>query len=253
MTASKGGTSSSQSSPECCMCGDFGLPHELFQCKVCQFRSQHRYCSNLYPKAESYQVCNWCLSHETKEKSQNSSNSSSSNKNNSGDDSRNNKKKKGDNQAGPSKNHRGTLRLQINSPIKKQRSPERSPSTRRRLITNGKLEEKLRRTRSEEMSNNGFTKQVFRNKVRRYKLLDEVSSWWSWFITINSSQNNKQEYGLMMLICNATCTQCRDRYGFVFLWESCSQKEQFIDVNTGDKFNVWNIGTQKRLWDVEWK
>ncbi|KAJ6919788.1 hypothetical protein NC651_013668 [Populus alba x Populus x berolinensis] len=207
MTASKGGTSSSQSSPECCMCGDFGLPHELFQCKVCQFRSQHRYCSNLYPKAESYQVCNWCLSHETKEKSQNSSNSSSSNKNNSEDDSRNNKKKKGDNQAGPSKNHRGTLRLQINSPIKKQRSPERSPSTRRRLITNGKLEEKLRRTRSEEISNNGFTKQVFRNKVRSIEIV--------------------------MI--------------FVFLWESCSQKEQFIDVNTGDKFNVWNIGTQKRL------
>jgi len=25
------------------MCGDCGLPHELFQCKVCQFRSQHRY------------------------------------------------------------------------------------------------------------------------------------------------------------------------------------------------------------------
>jgi len=50
-----------------------------------------------------------------------------------------------------------------------------------------------------------------------------------------------------MLICNATCIQYRDRYGFVFLWESCSQKEQFIDVNTDDKFNVWNIGTQKRL------
>ena len=66
--------------------------------------------------------------------------------------------------------------MQINSPIKKQRSPERSPSIRRRLITNGKLEEKLRRTKSEEILNNGITKQVFRNKVRRYKLLEEVSS-----------------------------------------------------------------------------
>ncbi|CAK7347223.1 unnamed protein product [Dovyalis caffra] len=179
MTTEKGGIASSQSGLECCMCGDCGLPYELFQCNVCQFRSQHRYCSNLYPKAESYQVCNWCLSHETKEKSQNSSNSSSSNKNNSEDDSkssRNNKKKDGDNQGGLLRNHRGTLQLQINSPIKKQRSPERSPSTRRRLITNGKLEEKLRRTRSEEISNNGITRQVFRNKVRRYKLLDEVSS-----------------------------------------------------------------------------
>ncbi|KAF2299750.1 hypothetical protein GH714_003054 [Hevea brasiliensis] len=52
------------------------------------------YCSNLYPKAESYQVCNWCLSHETKEKSQNSSNSSSSNKNSSKDDSSKNSQNK---------------------------------------------------------------------------------------------------------------------------------------------------------------
>lgn len=170
MTAAKGGVASSQPGPECCMCGDCGLPYELFQCKACQFRSQHRYCSNLYPKAESYQVCNWCLSHDIKEKSQNSS---SSIRNSSEDDS---KKKKGDNQAGLSKSHRGTLQLQINSPIKKQRSPERSPSIRRRLITNGRLEEKLRRTKSEEILNNGITKQVLRNKVRRYKLLDEVSS-----------------------------------------------------------------------------
>ena len=35
--------SSQQSSLlECCMCGDSGLTQELFQCKVCQFRSQHR-------------------------------------------------------------------------------------------------------------------------------------------------------------------------------------------------------------------
>ncbi|EEF48594.1 conserved hypothetical protein [Ricinus communis] len=175
-----------QPSPECCMCGDCGLSHELFQCKICQFRSQHRYCSNLYPKAESYQVCNWCLSHDIKERSQNSSNSSSSNKNSSEDDSKNrqNKKKSGNSEGsgGGLKTHqRGNLQLQvINSPIKKQRSPERSPqTTRRRLISNGRLEEikLIRRTKSEDISNNnGITKHVFRNKVRRYKLLDEVSS-----------------------------------------------------------------------------
>ena len=33
----------SQPGLECCMCGDYGLSHELFQCKVCHFRSQHRY------------------------------------------------------------------------------------------------------------------------------------------------------------------------------------------------------------------
>ncbi|KDP41454.1 hypothetical protein JCGZ_15861 [Jatropha curcas] len=173
--------SSQPINPECCMCGDFGLSYELFQCKICHFRSQHRYCSNLYPKAESYQVCNWCLGNEGKEKSQNSSNSSSSNKNSSEDDSSKSIKK-------GVKNQRGSLQLEvINSPIKKQRSPERSPvTTRRRLITYGKLEEKklIRRTKSEEISNNnnnsnsnGITiTQVFRNRVRRYKLLDEVSS-----------------------------------------------------------------------------
>ncbi|KAJ4828566.1 hypothetical protein Tsubulata_029451 [Turnera subulata] len=174
--------------PECSMCGDCGLSSELFQCKVCQFRSQHRYCSNLYPRQDCYQVCNWCLSHDTKEKSQNSSNSSSSNKNYREDDCKNmkirDKKSNGDqNQIsqGGIKSHRSALSLQINGPIKKPKSPERSPSTtttpRRRLITNGKLEEKLRRTRSEDIpKTNGIMKQVYRNKVRRYKLLDEVSS-----------------------------------------------------------------------------
>nr|CAD1826288.1 unnamed protein product [Ananas comosus var. bracteatus] len=35
----------------CCMCGDHGLPRELFKCKICLVRSQHKYCSNLYPRA----------------------------------------------------------------------------------------------------------------------------------------------------------------------------------------------------------
>ncbi|KAL5777329.1 hypothetical protein ACOSP7_010255 [Xanthoceras sorbifolium] len=172
-----------QTSAECCMCGDFGLPSELFQCKICQFRSQHRYCSNLYPKSESYQVCNWCLSQkdETKERSQNSSNSSSSNKTNSGDHDHSKDKRKNSNSStdnhGGLKGQKSSLQLQLNKPIKKERSPERSPSTRKRIITNAALEEKLRRTRSEEITNRVITtKPVFRNKVRRYKLLDEVSS-----------------------------------------------------------------------------
>lgn len=186
-------TTSKETQPglECCMCGDYGFSYELFQCKVCQFRSQHRYCSNLYPKAESYKICNWCLSKkdDTKEKSQNSSNSSSSNKNQTDqDDHSNNKniKRNGystiDNLANL-KGQRGTLLLKLNDPIKKQRSPEDlpspspSPSGRRRLITKARMEEKLRRTKSEEITNRiGVTRQVFRNKVRRYKLLDEVSS-----------------------------------------------------------------------------
>ncbi|KAL5558542.1 hypothetical protein UlMin_034753 [Ulmus minor] len=184
-------------SHECCMCGDYGFSYQLFQCKVCQFRSQHRYCSNLYPNiADSYRVCNWCLSQkdDTKEKSQNSSNSSSSNRNESGQDDRETtkNKKKNSNMLG-SDTRQGSVVLRrqggsLNLQIKKQRSgevlppspvpsPAPSPATRKRIITNGAKEERLRRTRSEEISNGGGIKrQVFRNKVRRYKLLDEVSS-----------------------------------------------------------------------------
>lgn len=46
---------------QCCMCGDTGFSRELFQCRICLHRSQHTYCSCLYPTAESYQVCDWCL------------------------------------------------------------------------------------------------------------------------------------------------------------------------------------------------
>jgi hypothetical protein len=48
----------------CCMCGDHGLPRELFRCKSCRVRLQHSYCSNLYPRATAYRRCNWCLVRE---------------------------------------------------------------------------------------------------------------------------------------------------------------------------------------------
>ncbi|KAK9271222.1 hypothetical protein L1049_026812 [Liquidambar formosana] len=192
MTRGKGAAAiavpSSQTAFECCMCGDYGLSSELFRCKVCQFRSQHRYCSNLYPRAESYRICNWCLSQkdDTAEKTPNSSNSSSSYKSNNEDDHSKSKKKStnSDNNHGGLKGQRGNLQLHLNSPIKKQRSPEISPSPspspstgRKRIITSGNMEERrITRTKSEELSNGGITKQVFRNKVRRYKLLDEVTS-----------------------------------------------------------------------------
>lgn len=144
-----------------------------------------RYCSNIYPKIESCGTCNWCLS-QKEEKSPNSSNSSSPYRNNfSTDDEIKNKKIRKGLVRGSS-----ALQLQLQKPIKKQKSPERtSPSastspqvlisTRKRIVTNGALEERLRRTKSEDITNRssgGATKQVFRNKVRRYKLLDEVSS-----------------------------------------------------------------------------
>ncbi|KAL6899269.1 hypothetical protein ACP4OV_005927 [Aristida adscensionis] len=48
----------------CCMCGDHGLPAELFRCTLCRLRLQHRYCSELYPRAATYRSCNWCLREE---------------------------------------------------------------------------------------------------------------------------------------------------------------------------------------------
>ncbi|XP_028771816.1 uncharacterized protein LOC114729040 [Neltuma alba] len=176
--------------PECCMCGDCGFYEELFQCKVCQFRSQHRYCSNLYPKVDANGTCNWCLAQkdDVKEKSLNSSNSSSSFRNNgsAGDDGKNRRIKNSNVNSHKIGGKKGEVHAK-NKGIQKRRSPEaRSPSsspsvvvsTRKRIVTNGGLEERLRRTKSEDIPNTSriVTRQVFRNKVRRYKLLDEVSS-----------------------------------------------------------------------------
>ncbi|KAL4312306.1 hypothetical protein GQ457_01G027440 [Hibiscus cannabinus] len=150
-------SSSSSQLLQCCMCGDSGITRELFRCKLCHFRSQHRYCSNLYPKSESYKVCNWCLNQK-----EDSKDSSASCKSKIQDDTNSSK-----------------LQKLIKDPTKKPMSEERSSPTtkRKRIITNACLEQKLRRTKSEEMSKNGIiTTHVFRNKVRRYKFLDEVSS-----------------------------------------------------------------------------
>nr|GMD88850.1 Ubiquitin carboxyl-terminal hydrolase [Ipomoea batatas]GMD91283.1 Ubiquitin carboxyl-terminal hydrolase [Ipomoea batatas]GMD93989.1 Ubiquitin carboxyl-terminal hydrolase [Ipomoea batatas] len=179
-SGSKGEGSGSGSTPapapaadsgvECCMCGDHGLSFELFRCKSCQVRSQHRYCSNLYPKAESYRLCNWCLSDKD-----NSSNSSSSCRVKTEAD------RKIKNNISP-KGKKAPMKLRVKSPppITKQKttaSPEQSPPSvvaRKRIAAagGGSIEERLRRTKSE----NGIVKPVFRNKVRRYKLLEEVSS-----------------------------------------------------------------------------
>ncbi|KAK9930330.1 hypothetical protein M0R45_027369 [Rubus argutus] len=179
MTTNKAG-STVEGSHECCMCGDFGFSYELFQCKACQFRSQHRYCSNLYPNAESYRICNWCLTQkeETKEKSQNSSNSSSSCKKDQdhlhhNHDTKINKIKK--NSPKTSHDHhpygsglRGSMKLQPS---------ERGSSQMERRRRLRRLEDTIRGDINiKRISNHGITRQVFRNKVRRYKLLDEVSS-----------------------------------------------------------------------------
>ncbi|KAJ1279650.1 hypothetical protein BS78_04G170400 [Paspalum vaginatum] len=57
--ASPPGSGDGASAAVCCMCGDHGLPHELFRCNLCRRRTQH---SDLYPRAAGpYRSCNWCL------------------------------------------------------------------------------------------------------------------------------------------------------------------------------------------------
>ncbi|KAF8377343.1 hypothetical protein HHK36_030720 [Tetracentron sinense] len=163
MSKSKAATVITSPIVECCMCGDYGLPFELFRCKVCHFRSQHRYCSNLYPKAESCRVCNWCLI--------NSSISSSTNNYKNKDDNKIKKKKK------KKSDGHARMKVQKGKPIKKWRSPKRSSSARKKMVTDGCMEETLRSARLEEISNSKrgiLTVQVFKGKVRRFKLLDEV-------------------------------------------------------------------------------
>lgn len=137
-----------------------------------------RYCSNLYPKAEGYGTCNWCLiqKDDIREKSPNSSNSSFSCKN-SGNASDESKNKKINSQNTGGKKSEVHVK---NKGIQKRRSPEATSqsvvvSTRKRVATDGGgLEERLRRTKPEDVSKGIITRQGFRNRVRRYKLLDEV-------------------------------------------------------------------------------
>ncbi|OUZ99772.1 hypothetical protein BVC80_9065g46 [Macleaya cordata] len=170
------------------MCGDYGLPYELFRCNLCYFRSQHSYCSNLYPKAQSYRLCNWCLNKDegNSEGTHNNSSSSLSNKYmiNNGDDHHqqkyisinSNEKINNSNITSEVNNNQVSLKIQIrsssssdqlhnnnnnnnfnNKPIKKQRCLDRlsssSPRSKKIIISHTADEESLRRTKSEEISN----------------------------------------------------------------------------------------------------
>lgn len=113
-----------------------------------------RYCSDLYPKAESYSLCNWCLKEEREKQmkeaignrslSSTCSGSISNSKKNNIVNTRNSDS----NEVGLKLQRCTTFQLHVNKPIKKKRSPERLTVNR--------------------------SKQVFRGKVRRYKLLEEV-------------------------------------------------------------------------------
>lgn len=112
-----------------------------------------RYCSDLYPKAESNSLCNWCLK-EDREKHMKEATGNRSLSSTCGGSISNSKKKmvntrnSDSNEVGQKLQRCTTFQLLVNIPIKKKRSPERLTFNR--------------------------SKQVFRGKVRRYKLLEEV-------------------------------------------------------------------------------
>ncbi|KAL8232647.1 hypothetical protein R6Q57_002425 [Mikania cordata] len=158
---------------------DFSTSNSI---KIHQFRSKislfdlnfsqiskfcHRYCSNQYPKAESYKSCNWCLTQ--KHESGKSTSPSSPGINNSGDDHRDHdvrNKRNADDKTSLIKKLHGL------SPEKE--SPKRTAG--------GIVEEKnhvvLRKSKSANHLAIGGgikAKPLFKNRVRRYKLLDEVS------------------------------------------------------------------------------
>ncbi|KAK1302624.1 hypothetical protein QJS10_CPB12g01437 [Acorus calamus] len=153
---------------ECCMCGDHGLSHQLFRCNICLFRSQHRYCSNLYPKADSYKVCNWCLRDDGGKKAVNKESSSSTTTTRKGSQSTSptspNSNSINNGTTSPKFQQRGSIPLSLNKPIKKQRSLDRPP-VHKKIVAKGCIESSIGRVRP-----------VFRGRVRRYKLLQEVSS-----------------------------------------------------------------------------
>ncbi|XP_019057957.1 PREDICTED: uncharacterized protein LOC104806779 isoform X2 [Tarenaya hassleriana] len=153
---------------ECCMCGDSGLSHELLFCKTCRFRSQHRYCSNMYPNSDSYDTCNWCLGQNSDINKQR--------------DQTNTASFKGVHVDAELKRPKRVFAAGDDGPLSPSEEAAGENGRRRRIITRGKLEEmiKLGRAKSEESSSEirgkVILKAKFRNKAKRYKLLDEVSN-----------------------------------------------------------------------------
>ncbi|KAK9140486.1 hypothetical protein Scep_010167 [Stephania cephalantha] len=156
-----------------------------------------RYFSNLYPKAESHQICNWCLKKESassttlkeEEMIDSSTSISSSSHNNDckvdkDNNNNNNDSKimvnncnqyllKGHDRGGThndSSNHHLHHRHQIfvgNKPIKRHRSP---PD----LLRHHHHHKEGSLIRIPKFEENRITKKVFRGRIQRYKLLEEV-------------------------------------------------------------------------------
>ncbi|KAJ1271251.1 hypothetical protein BS78_06G114800 [Paspalum vaginatum] len=161
----------------CCMCGDHGLPGELFRCRGCRARLQHTYCSDLYPRAAAYRRCNWCLrgpaqggraGHAAAKAEELRRKAAAAG---SADEER----------AGCSGSPRGRSPPELGGkPVKKKHKAEEKTPTPKPDAAAGRKEEVVARRdaggKAEVMRAGKARPPVHRVKVRRYKLLAEVIS-----------------------------------------------------------------------------
>ncbi|CAN6290414.1 unnamed protein product [Urochloa humidicola] len=154
----------------CCMCGDRGLLPELFRCSACAVRSQHTYCTDRYPKVESYGTCNWCLRADGGVASTSSSSPRSAGK------AAGRPPAHGDTASGgrsPKVAARGDFASSNRSkPIKKQQPQQQRLLLRRSASDLGVSRVRADRDTPPSPGTGGVARG--RPRVRRYKLLEEV-------------------------------------------------------------------------------
>ncbi|XP_066350547.1 uncharacterized protein [Miscanthus floridulus] len=175
----------------CCMCGDHGLAGELFRCKCCRARLQHRYCSDLYPRAAAYRRCNWCLRAPPAPDQQQGGRAAAAAAvaadNNEPEEKRKTTASASDEErrkllegCSPRSRSRSPTAELGHHPVKKKHRAEEKKTTTQPVAAAGKKEVVSTGagggSKGEEVMRAGTKARVNRVRVRRYKLLTEVIS-----------------------------------------------------------------------------
>ncbi|CAN6278929.1 unnamed protein product [Urochloa humidicola] len=161
------------------MCGDRGLPHELFRCNLCRLRLQHRYCSNLYPRVPGpYRSCNWCLIREDGGRGGGlpvkSPAAAGARRRPNGDCRDGDDRDQEEERASGSGCTRSAFSPDPEKPVKKKPKPKPKPKRSRddRAVRRPVVTTVVKKRREVQPAAGG--KARFKVKVRRYKLLAEV-------------------------------------------------------------------------------
>ncbi|CAN6232147.1 unnamed protein product [Urochloa humidicola] len=170
--------SASTAAAVCCMCGDRGLPDELFRCNICRLRLQHRYCSNQYPTVLGpYRSCNWCLIREdgggggrSPVKAPAAAGATRRPKDDSRDDDDRDQE---DERASGGGCTRSVFSPDPEKPVKKKKPEPKHKNNRDDRAVRRPVVKTAAKKRKEAHAGAG-SKTRFRVKVRRYKLLAEV-------------------------------------------------------------------------------